>query len=299
MILLILTSHRLDCFDLCIRCLEAHTDLTAFERIYVLGNELAPAHHAYASAFVGRHPNAELVEFSPRGWDPLMKTQDLLLSQHPKSIVVKIDEDVFVMPNWLEAMLLEYEKGRPNGCVLVSALVPNNQSGMRMLHEAYLEHFPDYAKHAESVFSTQISKNPRYALWIWQKFLQGKLDLTQTGLLKNVGPRKVDFYLNINCIMVNPDFMQAILPFYGSTDERVINDALRMGDKLFGVVTPRAIAHHYSFGPQQEILDQFITMEDLEPLLLNGGQLPKGTDPAKITPEAALAASGLASPSIA
>ena len=56
MILLVLTSHRLDCFNLCIKCLEAHTDLQVFENIYVLGNELAPAHREYASAFVERHP---------------------------------------------------------------------------------------------------------------------------------------------------------------------------------------------------------------------------------------------------
>ena len=48
MILLVLTSHRLDCFELCVKCLEAHTDLQVFENIYVLGNELAPAHREYA-----------------------------------------------------------------------------------------------------------------------------------------------------------------------------------------------------------------------------------------------------------
>ncbi len=184
MILLILTSHRLDCFDLCVKCLEAHTNLQVFEKIYVLGNELAPAHKEYASAFTERHSNAELVEFGPRGWPPLMAAQDELLKRHPRSIMVKIDEDVFVMPRWLEEMLLEYKKGQRDGCVLVSALVPNNQSGMRMLHDAYLENFPDYSTHAETVLNLPISKNPSYALWVWNKFLQGKLNLTPEGLLK-------------------------------------------------------------------------------------------------------------------
>ena len=275
MILLVLTSHRLDCFELCVKCLEAHTDLQVFENIYVLGNELAPAHREYASAFVERHPNAELVEFGPRGWQPLMAAQDKLLKRHPGSIMVKIDEDVFVMPRWLEEMLLEYKKGQRDGCVLVSALVPNNQSGMRMLHDAYLENFPDYSSHAETVLNLPISKNPSYALWIWNKFLQGKLDLTPAGLLKGISPRRIDFYLNINCIMVNPVFLQAVLPFASSTDEALLNQGLRMGSKIYGVVTPQAIAHHYSFGPQQELLDKHIRMSDLEPLLLNKGLLPE------------------------
>lgn len=283
MILVVLTSHRLDCFSLCIKCLEKNTDLRVFEKIYVLGNELAPEHKAFASAFVGRHANAELVEFGPRGWQPLMQTQDMILRQHPDSIMVKIDEDVFVMPNWLEAMLLEYEKGRSSGCVLVSALVPNNQSGMRMLHEPYLESFADYAKFADTVFEHGISKNARYALWIWKKFMQGKLDLTRQGLLKNVESRRIDFYLNINCIMLNPEFLQAILPFAGSTDEHVINQALQMGNKLYGLVTPKAIAHHYSFGPQQELLDTFISMDDLEPILMNDGKLPEGAQYSGLT----------------
>ena len=275
MILLILTSHRLDCFALCLKCLEANTDLRAFKKIYVLGNELAPAHKEHAAAFAGRHANAELVEFGPRGWLPLMETQDRLLRQHPDSITVKIDEDVFVMPKWLDAMLLEYHNGQRNGCVLVSALVPNNQSGLRMLHDAYLEKFPEYSKIAETAFKLPISKNPSYALWLWSKFLQGKLDLSPEGLLSNVCSRKVDFYLNINCIMVNPVFLQAVLPFSGSTDELLLNHALQMDAKVHAMVTPRAVAHHYSFGPQQEVLDRHIRMEDLEPLLLSGGRLPE------------------------
>lgn len=276
MILLILTSHRLDCFDLCVKCLEAHTNLQVFEKIYVLGNELAPAHKGYASAFTERHSNAELVEFGPRGWLPLMAAQDELLKRHPRSIMVKIDEDVFVMPRWLEEMLLEYKKGQHDGCVLVSALVPNNQSGMRMLHDAYLKNFPDYSTHAETVLNLPISKNPSYALWVWNKFLQGKLNLTPEGLLKGISPRRIDFYLNINCIMVNPAFLQAVLPFARSTDEHLLNHALRAESNVYGIVTPKAIAHHYSFGPQQELLDKHIQMSALEPLLLNGGLFSGG-----------------------
>ena len=75
--------------------------------------------------------------------------------------------------------------------------------------------------------------------------------------------------------MVNPVFLQAVLPFASSTDEALLNQGLRMGSKIYGVVTPQAIAHHYSFGPQQEVLDRHIRMEDLEPLLLSGGRLPE------------------------
>ena len=65
-VLVLLTSHRLDCFLVCIRCLERYTDLGSLKHIYVVANALAPDHLAMARGFVARHPNATLVERGPR-----------------------------------------------------------------------------------------------------------------------------------------------------------------------------------------------------------------------------------------
>ena len=277
MILLVLTSHRTDCFDICLKCLEQNTDLTVFEKIYIMANDLTPDHMQLAAAFARRHRNSVVVDFRPRGWEPLMKAQDVILSQHKRSVMVKIDEDVFVMPGWLQGLLKAYKNQTGTGCGLVSALVPNNQTGRHMLHNAFIEAFPDYAEMADDIHKIQLSQNADYALWLWKKFMAGKLDLSCNGLLKDLKPQKIDFYLNINCILVDPVFLECVLPFGESTDECNMNFGIK-GTSYYGLVTPASIAHHYSFGPQQEVLDAHINVPDLEPLLLGFGKNPVNTN---------------------
>ena len=45
-VLVLLTSHRLDCFLVCMRCLERFTDFTRLGRVYVVANALSPDHLA-------------------------------------------------------------------------------------------------------------------------------------------------------------------------------------------------------------------------------------------------------------
>ena len=273
MILLVLTSHRTDCFDICLKCLEQNTDLGVFEKIYIMANDLTPDHMQLAVAFARRHRNSVVVDFGPRGWEPLMRAQDVVLSKHKRSVMVKIDEDVFVMPGWLQGLIKAYKNQTGIGCGLVSALVPNNQTGRHMLHNAFIQAFPDYAEMADDIHQIQLSQNAEYALWLWKKFMAGKLDLSWNGLLKGLEPQKIDFYLNINCILVDPVFLECVLPFGESTDECNMNFGIQ-GTSYYGLVTPESIAHHYSFGPQQEVLDAHINVPDLEPLLLSFGKTP-------------------------
>ena len=271
MILLVLTSHRTDCFDICLKCLEQNTDLSVFEKIYIMANDLTPEHMQLASGFAKRHSNAIVVDFRPRGWVPLMQAQDVVLSRHKNTVMVKIDEDVFVMPGWLQGLVKAYKYVAGRGCGLVSALVPNNQVGRLLLHNAFCEAFPDY--NADDLHAVSMSKNTEYPVWLWKKFMQGKLDFSWDGLLNGLKPQKITSYLSINCILVDPQFLECILPFDGSTDENNMNVGIR-NTSYFGVVTPESVAHHYSFGPQQEVLDAHIHVPDLEPLLLGYGKKP-------------------------
>lgn len=271
MILLVLTSHRTDCFDICLKCLEQNTDLTVFEKIYIMANDLAPDHMQLAAGFARRHRNAVVVDFRPRGWVPLMQAQDAILSKHKNTVMVKIDEDVFVMPGWLQGLLKTYKYFAGKGCGLVSALVPNNQVGRIMLHNAFCELFADY--NADDLHSIAMSKNTEYPVWLWKKFMEGKLDFSCDGLLKGMKTQKITSYLSINCILVDPEFLHCILPFDGSTDENNMNIGIQK-TSYFGVVTPKSVAHHYSFGPQQEVLDAHIHVPDLEPLLLGYAKKP-------------------------
>ena len=261
MILLILTSHRADCFSLCLRCLEQHTDLSAFEFIYIMGNALEAEHAQLAARFAARHRNAALVAFGPRGMEPVMRAQDLVLARHKNSVVVKLDEDVFVTPGWLGGLLGAYRSHK--GCGLVSALVPNNDVGQRMLHAHFCEVFPEYAADP-GLQRTATSTNSAYALWLWRNILDKRLEFSREGWLKNLSVTRIEGYLNINCILVDPVFLDYALPFgeRGVTDEFKLNAVLSTNvSPMFGLMTPESLAHHYSFRLQQEALDARIGLD--------------------------------------
>lgn len=98
-VLMLLTSHRKDCFDLCLWCLEAFTDLNRFKRIYVLDNDVTEEHRESIRAFSQRHDHVAVVRCSPRGLVPaVMQAQNAILAERARDGVIKVDEDVFVTP---------------------------------------------------------------------------------------------------------------------------------------------------------------------------------------------------------
>ena len=278
MILMILTSHRADCFALCVDCLERHTDLRLFERVYVMANALEPEHFALARAFAARHGNIKLVAVNPRGLMPVMEAQNAVLGMHKDSVLVKLDEDVFVTEGWLEGLVGTYTSSGKDGCVLVSALVPNNAMGKLMLDEAFRRDCPGYADD-EALHRDKVSANSRYAVWLWEHVLDGTLRFTPDALLRGIGPQRVSRYLNINCILADPRMLDCALPFgLIATDEKMpsmVTDEYKMNMVMqhetapfYGLVTPDSLAHHFSFGPQQEALDACFSINDIRKKLL-------------------------------
>jgi hypothetical protein len=260
----------MDCFSLCLECLERHTNLALFERIYVMANAPAQEHWRMVRDFAQRHGNAKAVYFEPRGLSYASVAQQEILKKHADSLVVKMDEDVFVTENWLQGLVSTYKKENKNGCGLVSALVPNNNVGRDVLDKNFRAAFPEYAKH-ECLQSGKISTNPHYALWLWKNFISGSMVYSRKELLKGLQTQPLDGrYLNINCILINPDLLSYIIKMFEYvTDEGAINTFLRLEQcPLYGVVTPDSVAHHYSFGPQQEKLDAHISLSDIRDRLL-------------------------------
>ena len=269
MILLVLTSHRMDCFALCLECLERHTDLAVFERVYVLANAPAPDHLHMAMEFAKRHANATVVGFGPRGLPSVMEAQTLVLGKHPDSMVVKLDEDVFVTQGWLQGLIRTYAEHSKKGCALVSALVPNNDMGKLMLDDNLRRTFPDYAANP-ALHEDGAVHNPGYAVWLWRMFIERRLDLTPEGLLQGITNAEISRYLSINCILMDPRMLECALPFgliTGNdtpemvTDEYKLNAVMRMEHvPLYGVMTPHSVAHHFSFGPQQKQVDAAVSI---------------------------------------
>jgi len=268
MLLLILTSHRADCFALCVDCLERHTDLEKFERILVMGNALEPEHRRLAQDFVSRQANAALVEFGPRGLKAAMLALDWILPRYPGRVVVKIDEDVFVMPGWLDGLCRMYQRSKGTGCGLVSALVPNNDVGQAALHDYLCTLWPEYAG-STVLHGRGTSQNPAYAVWLWRMILSGRLDVAKAVQGGHVRPQRITRYLNINCILIDPDFLDAALPFARDYDESLINAVMRHPKTPFyGLLAPDSLAHHYSFKNQQREVNAAIPLEAVRLRLL-------------------------------
>ena len=278
MILMILTSHRADCFVLCVDCLERHTDLNVFERVYVMANALEPEHFALARAFAARHGNVKLVAINPRGLMPVMEAQNAVLGMHKDSVLIKLDEDVFVTEGWLDGLVGTYTSFGKDGCVLVSALVPNNTMGKQVLDEAFCRECPGYADN-EALHQGRVSANSQYAVWLWEHVLDGTLRFTPDALLRGLGPQRVNCYLNINCILVDPRMLDCALPFglvskaeeipAMVTDEYKMNVVMSLENvPFYGLVTSDSLAHHFSFGPQQQALDARFSIGDIRKKLL-------------------------------
>ena len=267
MLLIILTSHRADCFALCIDCLERHTDLGEFEHVLVMGNALKPKHRRLAQGFVSRHTNATLFEFSPRGLEMTMSALDEILARYPGRVVVKIDEDVFVMSGWLEGLRRAYLRHKGTGCGLVSALVPNNNVGQAALHGYLCAGWPEYARSTE--LHDLATQNPAYAVWLWRMFLSGKLDPADAVQRGYVRDQRIVKFLNINCILADPDFLDAALPFSRVSDENLINMVLtHPKTPFYGLLASDSLAHHYSFRIQQREVDAAIPLDAVRQRLL-------------------------------
>ena len=279
MLLLILTSHRADCFALCADCLERHTDLRKFERILVMGNALEPQHRRLAQSFVSRHANAILFEFGPRGLKTTMLALDGILARYPGRVVVKIDEDVFVMPGWLDELCRTYRRNKSTGCGLVSALVPNNDVGQAALHDYLCAACPEYAN--STALHGKASRNPAFAVWLWQRVLSGKLNLADAVQRGRVREQRIAKYLNINCILMDPDFLDIALPFSRDYDEHLIHLALTHAKTSFyGLLAPNSLAHHYSFKSQQREVDTTIPLDAVRRHLL--GSAPQNGHPRRL-----------------
>lgn len=254
MILIILTSHRKDCFSICLYNLEKYTDLDRFSRVYVLANAVDTEHKAIINSFERRHRNVESIHFGPRGLEHTVRTEGLVLALHRHALVVKLDEDVFVTAGWLEGMLRAYRNNAADNVALVSALVPNNQIGKICLAEALQRHFPQ--GFSATVRRDPVHQNADYATWIWHRVLRGDLRDTRCPILRSGISQRFDGALNINCILFDSRITERVLPFTKG-DEQAINDAL-VQNGLFGLMTTEAVAHHYSFGPQQAQMDSMI-----------------------------------------
>jgi hypothetical protein len=285
-VLMILTSHRLDCFRLCMDMLLQGGSIRRFDCVALLLNGVVGRHRRYVEWLTAAHPGIpwDVIE-GPRGkgWY-ISNLQNECVRRHPGGLYFKIDEDVFVSADWDERLAETYARYRENAdLALVSATIPNNGLGAWILlgalpevRKAFLE-LPKARWEADA--SGCVWFYPHLAAWLTREFLQ--LDAANARMRAVGAERWVEFRdrFSINCICYDYRHWTE-LGGVREHDEVDWGRWIREGRKLV-VFDAHAVCHHYTFFNQQDWLDRTSLLEDIRRTNLPGtlpfgaGLLPK------------------------
>lgn len=265
-VLMILTSHRLDCFLLCAKCLELYTDLQRFKKIYVLANAVDDEHAMIIKAFQQRHSNVIDIHVTPRGFVPgMVSMQNFIMARHRDDVIIRLDEDVFVTPHWLDHLVASYKLHRRHDQVsVVTGLSPVSRTGRQCMERLFRAHYPNERRKLPDL---PVERNPVYHRFVWEKVLHD--DLTDKYFALN---RPRHFYLGHiteRCLLWDRRLMDALLPMHPKSvpdvtrlDEFLINAALRRS-RSKAVVNTNALVHHFSHAAAEEYLRSHVSLDDV------------------------------------
>jgi len=286
-VLMILTSHRLDCFLLCVKCLELYTDLDRFKKIYVLANEVDDEHSMIIKAFQQRHSNVIDIHITPRGLVPAMVSmQNFILARHRRDVIVRLDEDIFVTPYWLDHLMASYKIHRRHDQVpMVTGLSPVSRTGRQCMERLFRAHYPNERRKLPDL---PVDRNPVYHRFVWEKILGDDLTAKYFEMQR---PRH--FYLSHiteRCLLWDHRLMDALLPMspksvQGVTrlDEFLINSALRRNE-FKAVVNTAALVHHFSHAVAEDYLRSHVSMDDVWWHMTGLGDSPAYSRPTTVMP---------------
>ncbi|GFK94021.1 hypothetical protein NNJEOMEG_01859 [Fundidesulfovibrio magnetotacticus] len=263
-VLMLLTSHRLDCLLLSMRSLQRFTNLGRFKKIYIVANAVEPDHAAILHRFMHTTPGVEVIHCSPRGLVPAVNAvQNEILSNHLDDVVVKMDEDVFVTPLWLEHLLEAYRAHRMRADIpIVSALAPVSPPGRFAMNRFLKAAYPAERAMYEGAV---VEENWVYHRWMWEKVVHE--DLVGAWLASGQPPYFYPDFATINCVVYDRRLLEAVLPLpvrketdAPLSDEAAINRVLAANHWRNAVVS-RALAHHYSFAKCEQYLRSHVPLD--------------------------------------
>jgi len=247
-ILVLLTSHSLDCFLICVRCLERFTDFTRLSHVYVLADTVNQDHLALARRFAARHDNVTVLEHESYGSTPAMRmAQNALYLRHIDNAIITLDATIFVTPLWLEHLLDGYQEHLGRADVpLVMPLVPISPAGRHILNGFLRVAYPS---ERNMYCGPPIEENWSYHRWIWEKLLYENM----ADIYLHDNPPKYGYvgHASLNCLLLDRRILERLLPFPENpgppaAQELVIN-ALLHQDGMKAAVLGRSLAHHYSY----------------------------------------------------
>lgn len=208
------------------------------------------------------------------GWSYLSTaTNDVSLAQnvcfrlHDRAkMIVKLDEDMFVLPNTITDLLAEYKRIKMEGMVdpgLVAPMIPLNGFCYRYLLEMLGlldEYEAQFGTARIATAGLPLHKSPAAARWIWERTapLEGLAARLQ-GLKRRELLSPIQF--SIGTIAFEREFWEEIGYFAVPRHKHVAKMSTLGGDEaclcaaamVYSrpiVVTTAAVAGHFSFGPQ-------------------------------------------------
>ncbi|NCC60182.1 MAG: hypothetical protein EOM12_04420 [Verrucomicrobiae bacterium] len=267
-ILMILTSHRLDCFNLCIDLLVHGGSIHAFDHVVLLLNGVKGRHRKYVEKLIASYADIpwDIID-GPRGRGKLIShLQNQCVSRYPDGLYFKIDEDTFVSQDWVEHMVNAYEVlPDVDRISLFSPIITNNGLGCYYL----LSLFPALAAEYLARFNQPITPscdgpvwiNPRIAEWITRRFLNLEEANQEIRATQHESYFRYLERFSINCICYDYRHWLEIggVP---EQDEMGWGNWIREHNRPMVLITD-SIVHHYSFFVQQRWLDRTRLLEDI------------------------------------
>ena len=265
---MILTSHRLDCFRLCMEMLIGGGSAYRFDRVVILCSGVEGRHLQYVQSLPARYPKVSWdFIFGARGrGKPISDMQNDCVRKYPDALYFKLDEDTFVSRDWDLKMEEVYQqvKDWPD-LSLLTAVVTNNQRGAYHL----LTLFPDVGAEFQRTFNQPIVTDrmgpvwilPQCAAFVIRRFLS--LDEGNRALRASQQQSYLTFSypFSINCIAYDYRHWREI----GGVPEQDENGWGQWipEHKKVVVLATHALVHHYSFFVQQAWLDRTNLLEEI------------------------------------
>lgn len=267
-IVMILTSHRLDCFKLCIDLLALGGSGQRFERVVILCSGVEGKHADYVASLPKRYPLiAWDFIYGQRGrGKPISDMQNECVRRYPDRLYFKLDEDTFVSADWDVEMERAYlDHADDPDLSLVTAVVTNNQRGAYHLMTAFPELGNAFVKKFDKPIVTErmgpVWLYPQCAEFLIRRFLSlenANRELREHG---TSATETFSYPFSINCIAYDYRHWQEIggVP---EEDENGWGQWIPANNKKI-VLATRALVHHYSFFVQQDWLDRTSLLEDI------------------------------------
>jgi hypothetical protein len=208
------------------------------------------------------------------GWSYLSTSvNDVSLAQnicyrlHPAAdMIVKTDEDMFLLPDTVQTVLTEYRNIKAAGIVdpgFVAPMIPLNGFCYRHLFEILGlldEYEATFGRARLATSGLPVHKDPAAAQWIWERTghlteIAARLRETQPIHLMcpiqfSIGLIAFErrFWEAIGYLRVNRRRILAGISTLGADEAHLCTQAIEMSRPA--VVTTAALAGHFSFGPQ-------------------------------------------------